>query len=78
MKALADVPTSARTPLLQQAIEQGAQFLLRHNLARAEYPFTGKISTAWFKLGFPLSYWSDILEWSRIVNLPRIKSMVHS
>ncbi|MBP1464149.1 hypothetical protein EYB53_000370 [Candidatus Chloroploca sp. M-50] len=62
MKALAAVPTSARTPLLQQAIEQGAQFLLRHNLAGADYPFTGKISPSWFKLGFPLSYWSDILE----------------
>jgi hypothetical protein len=62
MKALAAVPPAARTPLLQQAIAQGAQLLLRHNLVSAEYPFTGKISTAWFRLGFPLSYWSDILE----------------
>jgi hypothetical protein len=40
----------------------GAQLLLRYHLASADYPFTGKISTAWFKLGFPLSYWSDVLE----------------
>jgi hypothetical protein len=62
MKALLAVPMAQRTPLLQQAIEQGAQLLLRHNLAGADYPCTGKISTAWFKLGFPLSYWSDVLE----------------
>lgn len=62
MKALVAVPAARRTPLIQQAIEQGAQFLLRHNLAGAAYPFTGKISTAWFTLGFPLSYWSDVLE----------------
>ncbi len=62
MKALIAVPENQRTPLLQQAIEQGAQFLLRYDLARAEYPFSETISSAWFKLGFPLSYWSDILE----------------
>ncbi len=62
LKALAAVPASRRTALLQQAIEQGRQFLLSANLASADYPFTGKISTAWFKPGFPLSYWSDVLE----------------
>lgn len=62
MKALADVPPAQRTSLIQQAIEQGVQLLLRYHLASADYPFTGKISSAWFKLGFPLSYWSDVLE----------------
>jgi hypothetical protein len=62
MKALVAIPADLRTPLIQQAIEQGARFLLQHNLASADYPFTGNISSAWFKLGFPLSYWSDALE----------------
>lgn len=62
MKALVAIPATRRTPLIQQAIAQGARFLLRHHLANADYPFTDKISTAWFKLGFPLSYWSDVLE----------------
>jgi hypothetical protein len=62
MKALLAVPPAQRTSLIQQAIEQGVQLLLRYHLASANYPFTGKISSAWFKLGFPLSYWSDVLE----------------
>ena len=62
MKALLAVPPAQRTSLIQQAIAQGAQLLLQYNLASANYPFTGKISSDWFKLGFPLSYWSDVLE----------------
>ncbi|MBX3065984.1 MAG: nitrogen fixation protein NifH [Anaerolineae bacterium] len=62
MKALIAVPSEQRTPIVQRAIEQGAKFLLSCDLAKADYPYTGKISSAWFKLGFPLSYWSDILE----------------
>ncbi|MCB9453582.1 MAG: nitrogen fixation protein NifH [Anaerolineaceae bacterium] len=62
MKALAAVPPAQRTPAIQRAIERGAQFLLGYDLAKADFPYTGKISSAWFKLGFPLSYWSDVLE----------------
>ena len=51
-----------RSPLVQRAVAQGAAFLLDHDLAAADYPYTEKISSAWFKLGFPLSYWSDLLE----------------
>lgn len=62
MKALVAVPSSQRTPVMQRAIERGTEFLLRYDLAKADFPYTGKISSAWFKLGFPLSYWSDVLE----------------
>lgn len=62
LKALAAVPPEQRSPLIQRAIEQGTQLLLCYDLAKAEYPYAGKISSAWFKLGFPLSYWSDLLE----------------
>lgn len=62
LKALAAVPPAQRSPLVQAAIDQGAAFLLDHDLAQAAYPYTEKISSAWFKLGFPLSYWSDLLE----------------
>jgi hypothetical protein len=62
LKALAAVPPARRSPVVQRAIEQGVEFFLRHDLAQADYPYTGKIGTAWFKLGFPLSYWSDLLE----------------
>jgi hypothetical protein len=62
LKALPTVPSAKRTPELQYAIEHGAEFLLRHDIAQADFPYTEKISSAWFKLGFPLSYWSDVLE----------------
>ncbi len=64
VKALAAVPPEQRTPLMQRALEQGAEFLLRFDLVKADYPIStdSKISASWFKLGFPLSYWSDLLE----------------
>jgi hypothetical protein len=62
MKALAAVPPAERTPAVQRAVERGAASLLRYDLANAGFPYTEKISSAWFKLGFPLSYWSDVLE----------------
>jgi hypothetical protein len=62
LKALALIPAGQRTPLFQQAIDAGVDFLLSHDLAVADYPFTGQISGSWFKFGFPLSYQSDILE----------------
>lgn len=62
MKALAAVPAEQRTPAVQAALTRGAALLLQYDLAKADYPYTGKVSSAWFKLGFPLSYWSDLLE----------------
>ena len=62
MKALITVPLERRTPAILRALERGAQFLLSFNLAQANYPYKNKVSAAWFKLGFPLSYWSDVLE----------------
>ncbi len=62
LKAFAAVPPGERSPLVQRAVAQGAAFLFDHDLAAADYPYTEKISSAWFKLGFPLSYWSDLLE----------------
>lgn len=62
MKALLAVPIEERTLDMEYAIKRGGQFLLRHDVAKANFPYADKISSAWFKLGFPLSYWSDVLE----------------
>ena len=62
MKALLAVPPKQRTPAIQQAIEVGAEFLFSRDPAVADYPYTGRVSSSWFKFGFPLSYWSDVLE----------------
>jgi hypothetical protein len=51
-----------RDPTVTRAIECSVHFLLRYDVARADYPATGKVSPARFKLGFPLTYWSDVLE----------------
>ena len=62
MKALLAVPPQWRTPAVQRAIEVGAEFLLSRDPAVADYPYTQRVSSTWFKFGFPLTYWSDILE----------------
>lgn len=67
LKGLLSVPAAEHSPAMQRAIERGAALLLRHDPALADYPYTDKISSAWFKLGFPLSYWSDVLETLRIL-----------
>ncbi|MCC7353994.1 MAG: hypothetical protein IT330_09570 [Anaerolineae bacterium] len=62
MKALVAVPSDQRTPAIQRALDAGAAFLLSRDPAVADYPYTERVSSTWFKFGFPLSYWSDVLE----------------
>jgi hypothetical protein len=62
MKALLAIPPQQRTSAIRQAIEVGSEFLFSRNPAVADYPYTERISSSWFKFGFPLSYWSDVLE----------------
>jgi hypothetical protein len=46
------------------AINQGAEFLLSHDPALADYPFGfgERPSSSWFKLGYPLGYVADVLQ----------------
>jgi len=67
MKALIAVPPDQRTPAVQRAIEVGAEFLLSRDPAVADYPYTERVSSTWFKFGFPLSYWSDVLETTAVL-----------
>lgn len=62
MKAFGALPQELRTCAVQRAIEVGAEFLLSRDLAVADYPYTKRVNSGWFKFSFPLSYWSDILE----------------
>ena len=64
MLAFARLPVERRTPLIQQAIEAGADFLFSVNPAQAAYPsgWTGKPSGNWWKFGFPVFYVTDILQ----------------
>ncbi len=67
VRALVAVPKNRRSQTMRQAINVGTDFLLSHDLATADYPHTERISSAWFKFGFPLSYWSDILETAEVL-----------
>jgi len=67
MRAMAAVPPHERTPVVQRAIEAGAEFLLSRDPAAADYPYTERVSSTWFKFGFPLSYWSDVLETTAVL-----------
>jgi hypothetical protein len=67
MKALLTVLPQQRTPAIQHAIEVGAEFLFSRDPAVADYPYTGRVSSSWFKFGFPLSYWSDVLETAAVL-----------
>ncbi len=62
IRALLAIPPRRRTPLIKRALRQGGEFLLARDPAAADYPYTRRVSSTWFKLGFPLSYWSDVLE----------------
>lgn len=62
IRGLLEVPQAERTALIKRALEAGAHFLLSRDPAAADYPYSNRVSSTWFKLGFPLSYWSDVLE----------------
>lgn len=62
LRALLAVPPARRTPAIEHAIRASAEFLLSRDPAQADYPYVERVSSTWFKYGFLLSYWSDILE----------------
>ena len=64
MLALGKLPEHKRTPLIQQAIQQGAGFLLGVDPATAAYPTVGNIkpNSGWWKFGFPVFYVTDLLQ----------------
>jgi len=62
LRALANLPPELQSDKARRATRATADFLLSHDPAQADYPYTGRISGEWFKFGFPLSYTSDVLE----------------
>ena len=62
LRALANLPPALQTAKAKKAKEMAAEFFLSRDLAKADYPYTVRVSGEWFKFGFPLSYTSDVLE----------------
>jgi hypothetical protein len=59
--ALNRVPAEGRTPVVEAAIEASVDFLLSYDVARADYPYKERVSSSWFKFGYPLGYVTDVL-----------------
>jgi hypothetical protein len=62
LRALANLPLGLRAGKAKRATAMAVEFLLSRDLSKADYPYTERVSGEWFKLGFPLSYTSDVLE----------------
>lgn len=62
LRGLSVIPVECRSETIQRAIDVGVEFLLSRDPAVADYPYTARVSSSWFKFGFPLSYQSDLLE----------------
>lgn len=64
MLAFGQWPAGRRTPLIEQAIAQGVEFLLGVDPTTAAYPspYSAKPSGNWWKFGFPVFYVTDILQ----------------
>ncbi len=67
LRALAVIPPERRTAAVEHALLVGVDFLLSRDPAVADYPYTERVSRTWFKFGFPLSYWSDVLETAEVL-----------
>jgi hypothetical protein len=46
---------------VEAAADVCTDFLLSHDVARADYPYRKRISSSWFKFGYPLAYVTDVL-----------------
>jgi hypothetical protein len=62
VRALLMVRPEERPPKVEQALAKGAQFLLSHDPAVADYPYHHRVSSTWRRFGLPMSYWSDVIE----------------
>jgi hypothetical protein len=64
MLAFGVLPKARRTPLIENAIQQGVDFLFSVDPADATYPsgFSDKPSGNWWKFGFPVFYITDLLQ----------------
>ena len=64
MLAFSNLPHARHTTLIEQAIQQGVDFLFSSDPAESTYPcgWTDKPSGNWWKFGFPVFYVTDLLQ----------------
>ena len=84
MLALSKVPDSHKTTSIQDAIDEGVEFLFSRDPAAADYPmgYSQKPSRSWFKFGYPVGYITDVLQNIEVLNSlgcghdPRLKNAI--
>jgi hypothetical protein len=64
MLAFGRLPQEKRTPIIERAINQGIEFLLKEDPVNAPWPngWAAKPSGNWWKFGFPVFYITDLLQ----------------
>ncbi|MFA5365111.1 MAG: nitrogen fixation protein NifH [Candidatus Bathyarchaeia archaeon] len=62
LKALAAIPAYRRSGGVQSVIENGAEYLLIHNVHKRSHDLTRLSKPSWVHFGFPLMYQTDVLE----------------
>jgi len=69
MFAFSKLPHGKRTPLVNEAIKIGVDFLFSRDPAAADYPsgYSPKPSSSWWKLGFPVFYVTDVLQIAEVL-----------
>ncbi len=69
LMAFSNLPEEKRSPLINQAISHGVEFLLSNKPDQAGYPngFMDHPSRNWWKFGFPVFYITDILQIAEVM-----------
>jgi hypothetical protein len=62
VRGLVAIPAEARSGAIEDAIEAGVHFLLRHDLTSEPCPALVDRPSHWLRFGFPLGEESDLLE----------------
>jgi len=62
LKALAEIPTGKRSRDVKSAIEEGAEYVLKHHIHKRSHDLSRVSKAEWLQFGFPLMWDTDALE----------------
>ena len=62
LKALSEIPSGERSASVQETVEAGVEFLLKHHIHKRSHNLTQVSKPGWLRFGFPLMYQTDALE----------------
>lgn len=62
LKALSEIPADEREAAVQNTIEKGADFILKHHVYKRSRNLSQVIKPKWLRFGFPLMWGTDVLD----------------